>query len=92
MGADGCYAKTKDFSSYFPAYPFDSVDSTGACDACISALSSYLLYGYDLRAAIRIASYAAGFSVTRQGIVPALIDKDTLESYISQRDPELLRI
>lgn len=92
LGADGCYAKTRDFSRHFSAFPFDSVDSTGACDAFISALSSYLLYGYDLVAAIKIASYAAGFSVTRQGIVPALIDKDTLEAYILQRDPELLRI
>lgn len=92
LGADGCYTKTKDFSRFFSAYPFDSVDSTGACDAFISALSSYLLYGYDLIAAIKIASYAAGFSVTRQGIVPALIDKDTLEAYISQRDPELLKL
>ena len=92
LGADGCYTKTEDFSSYFHAYHFDSVDSTGACDAFISALSSYLLYGYDLKAAIKIASYAAGFSVTRQGIVPALIDKDTLESYIAQREPDLLKI
>lgn len=91
LGADGCYLKNADFSDYFPALPFDSVDSSGACDAFISALSSYLLYGYDIISAIKIASYAAGFSVTRQGTVPALIDKNTLESYILQREPDLLK-
>lgn len=91
LGADGCYVKNADFSDYFPALPFDSVDSSGACDAFISALSSYLLYGYDLKSAVKIASYAAGFSITRQGTVPALIDRNTLESYILQREPALLK-
>lgn len=90
LGAEGCFVKTEGFSEYFPALPFDTVDASGACDAFISALASYLLYGYSLKKAVRIATCAAGFSVTREGIVPALIDKNTLESYIRQREPRLL--
>lgn len=90
LGPRGCYLKNKDTSSCFPAAKFSSVDSSGACDAFISALACYLLDGYSLEASIRIATYAAGFSVTREGVVPALIDKNTLESYIRQQE-DLLR-
>lgn len=91
MGAEGCYLKNSELSEYFSALPFDSVDASGACDAFISALASYLLYGYPLLNAVKIASYAAGFSVTREGVVPSLVDKNTLESYILQREPDLLK-
>ena len=70
---------------------FTPVDNTGAGDAFICALASYLLYGYGLREAIRIAGYAAGFCITRQGVIPALVDKATLESYIRQKEPGLLK-
>ena len=40
--------------------------------------------------AVRIATYAAGFSVTREGVVPSLIDRNSLEAYIRQREPDLL--
>ena len=45
----GCYVKTKDWEQYFSAADFSAVDKTGASDAFISALASYLLYGYDLK-------------------------------------------
>lgn len=46
----------------FPAAAdFIPMDSTGGSDAFISAFASYLLYGYDLCTAIKIATFAAGF-------------------------------
>lgn len=90
MGERGCYVKTKEWEEKFPAASFTSVDNTGASDAFISALASYLLYGYTLRDAVRIATYAAGFCVSREGVVPALIDKTSLESYIEQKIPGLI--
>lgn len=92
MGADGCLLCTPEGEEAFPAADFPAIDNTGAGDAFISALASYLLYGRDLRSAIRIAVCAAGFSITREGVVPALIDRDTLEAYLQQKDPELLKI
>lgn len=86
----GCYVKTKTFDKYFNAINVLAVDKTGASDAFISALASYLLYGYELEKAIRIATYAASFCITRKGVVPALIDKNSLETYIYQQEPELL--
>ena len=91
LGERGCYVKTKEWEDTFPAAPFTSVDNTGASDAFISALASYLLYGYTLRNSVYIATYAAGFCISRKGVVPALIDKNSLESYILQKEPGLLR-
>lgn len=90
LGAEGCYLKTAAAEHYYPAMNFEAVDNTGAADAFVAALASYLLHGAGLDAAIRIASYAAGFSITREGVVPALIDRNSLETYIHQREPELL--
>ncbi|MDE6388281.1 MAG: LacI family DNA-binding transcriptional regulator [Lachnospiraceae bacterium] len=90
LGAEGCFVKTRQEAEYFPAVPFDVIDASGAADAFISALASYLLDGHTLHDAVRIASYAAGFSISREGVTPSLIDKNTLEAYIMQREPELL--
>lgn len=92
LGAAGCYIKSVEHNCEcrLPAADFVSVDSTGAGDAFISGLVSYLLYGYDLVTSAKIATYAAGFSTTRQGTTTGLIDKDTLEAYIRQKEPELL--
>lgn len=90
LGAEGCFVKTKQDAEYFPAVPFDVIDASGAADAFISAFASYLLGGHTLHDAVKIASYAAGFSISREGVAPALIDKNTLEAYIMQREPELL--
>ena len=90
LGSRGCYLKTGDTSEFFPAAAFTPVDTTGGADAFISCLASYLTDGYSLKKAIRIAMYAAGFCISRQGVVPALVDRTTLESHIKRLDPELL--
>ncbi|MDO4787894.1 MAG: PfkB family carbohydrate kinase [Johnsonella sp.] len=86
----GFYLRQKSTELFAAAEDFKSVDSTGAGDAFISALVSYLLYGYSMIKAAKIANYAAGFSITRQGVTPSLIDKNSLESYILQRDADLI--
>ena len=90
-GADGCYVRTEEISEYIPAIGITSVDVSGAGDAFICCLVSYLIYGYGILSAARIATYAAGISTTRQGTVPALVNRSTLESYIMKMEPELLR-
>ncbi len=91
LGEEGCYLKTAQISRYFPAADFVPVDTTGGADAFISALASYLIEGYSLEQSVRIAIYAAGFCISRQGVVPALVDKNTLETHIGRLEPELLR-
>ena len=89
-GASGCYVRTQEVSTYIPAIELTAVDVTGAGDAFICCLVSYLIYGYDVVRAARIATYAAGISTTRQGTVPALVDRATLEAYITNVEAGLI--
>ena len=91
LGHEGCYLKTAEKAKYFPSADFVSIDTTGGADAFISALASFLIEGYSLEKSIRIATYAAGFCVSRQGVVPALVDRNTLETHIKNLEPELLK-
>lgn len=91
LGSKGAYLKTEEFDEYFPAANFPSIDSTGGADAFIAALASYLTEGYSLLKTVKIATYAAGFCVSRAGVVPALIDRISLENHIKMQEPELLR-
>ncbi|WEV46327.1 PfkB family carbohydrate kinase [Bifidobacterium sp. ESL0690] len=88
QGADGCYLLDETTQRHYDAAPFQSVDTTGAGDAFVSALASYLLYGYELSEAVAIATYAAGFSTTRQGVIDSLIDRFTLDSFIERVQQE----
>ena len=92
LGEKGCYLKTRQEEQYFPAQDFLAVDNTGAGDAFICALAVYLQKGFCLSDSIRIATYAAGFCISREGVTPALIDHSTLESYIRKKEPELLPV
>ena len=89
-GSSGCYVRSKDVSEYIPAIDITAIDVTGAGDAFICCLVSYMIDGYDIVRAARIANYAAGLSTTRQGTLPALVNRTTLESYIMNKEPELL--
>lgn len=90
LGAEGCLLLTGNTIQRIPAANVTAVDSTGAGDAFIAALVSYLSRGSSLEQAARIATYAAALSVTRQGVMPALADRTTLESFIRRIDPALL--
>lgn len=92
LGHQGSYVKTTYFSGYFPASGFPSIDSTGGADAFIAALASYLIEGYPLLNAVKIATYAAGFCISRTGVVPALIDRTSLENHIKMTEPALLTL
>lgn len=92
LGERGCIVKTPDWEEPFHASDFPSLDNTGASDAFISALAAYLLYGYTLKEAVRIATYATGFCISREGVVNSLVDRASLEVYIRQRESGLLHL
>ncbi len=80
----GCYLQTEDKSAYFPAATFIATDTTGAADAFIATLGVYLSRGCSIEDAITYANYAAGYSITRQGVPPSLIDRAQLEFYVGE--------
>ncbi len=86
LGQEGCYVKNRRLSRYFPAADFPAIDTTGGADAFISALAVYLLDGKTLEDAVQYAVCAAGFAVSRQGVVPALVDRNSLEMYRKRAD------
>lgn len=90
LGHHGCYIRDFAFCGYLPAAGFLPVDTTGAADAFISALAVYLINGCSLVDAAKIASCAAGFCVSRQGVIPAMVDRNSLETYIARKKPDLL--
>ncbi|NLC18204.1 MAG: substrate-binding domain-containing protein [Clostridiales bacterium] len=81
LGEKGCYLRNEKYSKYFPAADFHPVDTTGAADAFISALAVCLSEGNDIIYAICFATYAAGISITRQGVQPAMVDRVGLDIY-----------
>lgn len=81
LGVRGCYLLQEGRGRYFPAADFPAVDTTGASDAFIAALAVSLNEGKDMEHAVRFATVAAGFCVSRQGTVPALVDRSTLDIY-----------
>lgn len=81
LGKKGCYVRNKDYARYITCAPFTPIDTTGASDAFISAFSVFLSEGYELIHAIHFATYAAGISITRQGVQSALPDRVTLNTY-----------
>lgn len=81
LGEKGCYLHNREMKRHFPAAGFQAVDTTGAGDAFISALAVYLSEDHDIVSAIQFATYAAGLSITRDGVQPALADRMALEIY-----------
>lgn len=80
LGEKGCYLHNREMARHFPAADFQAVDTTGAGDAFISAFAVYLSENHDIVSAIQFATYAAGLSVTRDGVQSALADRLTLEN------------
>ena len=86
LGDRGCYLHSPELKRFFPAADFPAVDATGAGDAFISALAVYLSEGHGIVPSIKFATYAAGLSVTRDGVQPALAERIALDIYAEQID------
>lgn len=84
LGENGCYLHNKNVKRHFPAANFRPVDTTGAADAFVSALAVYLSEDHDIVSSIKFATYAAGFSITRDGVQPALADRMAMDIYSEQ--------
>lgn len=86
QGERGCYYTDGVTSEQFDAIRVIPIDTTGAGDAFISSVATFLAEGSSIIEAIKDANIAAGISVTRVGVQPALPDRVTFDLY--SNDPE----
>lgn len=91
LGHRGCYLEMDGCRRHFPAPALTAVDTTGAADAFIAALAVYLLRGNAMERSIEAASCAAGFCISRQGVIPALADGNSLETYLKKSCSDVSR-
>lgn len=84
LGHKGCFFTNGSIAKYYPPSNFQPVDTTGGADAFVSALAVFLLENHPIHQAIQYASCAAGFCISRQSVIPALIDRTSLEMYIKK--------
>lgn len=78
LGDRGCIFAAGEVCKAYPAISFPSVDATGASDVFISCLASQLARGQDMDCAIRLATLAASYSVSKEGVQNAIINSDLL--------------
>ena len=78
LAEKGCIYVCKEGCREYPAPEFPSIDSTGASDIFISCLAAQLSKGLDIDTAIRLATIAASYSVSREGVQNAIINPDLL--------------
>ncbi|RKJ20291.1 LacI family DNA-binding transcriptional regulator [bacterium D16-50] len=87
LDQEGCYLRSAQADTFFPAAPgFLPADTTAGADAFIAALASSLAEDCSMEKAVRIANYAAGYCISRQGAANAMIDRHTLEAYGEGRE------
>ena len=75
----GCLYAAKNEVTAYPAVDFPSVDATGASDIFISCLAAQLSKGNDMDTAIKLATIAASYSVSKEGVQNAIISPDLLD-------------
>lgn len=74
----GCVFVSKEQTVEYPAYPYPCVDATGASDIFISCLAAQLSQGKSMNEAIKLATLAASYSVSKEGVQNSIIDSGLL--------------
>lgn len=88
LDKNGALLRTENLLKYYDAPKVDVIDATGGSDAFISTLGAKLLDHFELDKAIKAATIAAGFCISKFGVSNSMIDYATLESYMIQKNIE----
>ncbi len=83
LGKEGAYL-TGDCSFNVPAFPVESVDTTGAGDAFTGGLTVALARGDELEDAVRYASAVGALATTRFGAQSSLPTAQEVEAFLSK--------
>ena len=91
QGSKGCKAVIDGHIEYFPAYPVDAVDTTGAGDVFHGAFLAGYLDGMELRENMRFASAAAALKCTEMGGRAGIPKKEEVLRFMERMDREMYR-
>jgi ribokinase len=80
LGSKGSLLAGRELSEHVPAFPVESVDSTGAGDAFIGSFSVFLAEGVPEQEAVRRANLYAGLSTTGVGTQKSFYDRGRFDA------------
>lgn len=93
LGPEGCICRHNGVTRVFPAYPVATIDTTGAGDACLAAVLTWILEnpgksisefsGEDIEAIMQMLSAAGSLATTRRGSIPSLPTRGEIEALIN---------
>jgi ribokinase len=83
-GDDGNLLVTREAEHWLAKLPVQSVDATGAGDAFVGALATYLAKGRSLIEAFTLANAAAALATTAFGAQAPVITEDQLHSLLAR--------
>jgi len=83
LGDRGCFASSRDFEGFVPAFAVTAVDTTAAGDVFNGALAVALAEESGLAEGLRFASAAAAVSVTRRGAQPSAPVRGEIVGFLS---------
>jgi ribokinase len=87
-GREGALICTREGVEACPAFPVETVDTTGAGDAFTAALTMGVARGMPLSEAVRYGSAAGALAVTRFGTLPAMPTASEVEAFLDSHGPQ----
>lgn len=84
MGENGALIVTSTATTHVPAITVNAADTTGAGDAFNAGLATALSFGAALEDAVRFAVITGGLAVTKEGVIPALPNREAVLAHYRQ--------
>ncbi|MFD1451501.1 ribokinase [Oceanobacillus sojae] len=86
LGGEGAVFKTGDIIKHYPASKVNVVDTTGAGDCFVGAVSFFWIRSGDLDISVKNAVNVAALSVTKQGAITSLPSLAEYEQFIDKEE------
>ncbi|MBM7676840.1 ribokinase [Gracilibacillus alcaliphilus] len=92
LGGAGAVFKTGDVVKHYPAPKVEVVDTTGAGDCFVGAVSFFWIRSGDLDAAVKHAVNVAALSVTKQGAITSLPSLEEYKQFIKEEELDFSKL
>jgi len=86
LGEKGAVIVTASSCTHVPAIPVAAVDTTGAGDAFNAGLATAIAFGANREDAVRFGVVTGGLAVTKEGVIPALPNREELFRFYQEHE------